>query len=129
MTNTLDFKTFAHAKDCHIDDGRYLGFSMLMRTEDWYRLFEQAQEMVEKYGLDGAGIPLGAKVMLTSHASIYNNRKRGYKGIAGSIGTYHGPYERDPRYFVVKRGNNDSVYYQPCWWRFIIVLPDDYDGW
>lgn len=126
---TLDFKTYAHAKDCHIDDGRYLGCSMLCRTEDWYRLFELAQEMVEKYGLDGASIPVGAKVLLVSRAQVWNNRKRGYNGITGGKGTYLGLNQKDPRYFDVKSGDSDLIFYQPCWWRFIAVLPDDYNGW
>ena len=128
----LDFKSYMLASD-DPDNKGYISCSSLRRTEDWWRLYEAANEMAEKYGLDGSGIPLGAKVLYADKSNVYINLNRGYKGISGGgIGAFCGPVEDErwkDHYFCVKDGRFETPkwIYRPCWWRFLIVLPTGID--
>lgn len=127
MTDILDFKTYAFAQDCP-GEYRSLGSTALRSTEDWFRLFEVAQEMVAKYGLDGSRIPIGATVMLAEKSECRVNRTRGYNGIVGPTGIFAGPVSDEKwmeHYFCVNNKSGSSWYYRPCWWRFLIVIPND----
>jgi hypothetical protein len=122
--NKLDFKTYMLASDS--PDGR-LGCSSLRRTDEWFRFFEAATEMVEKYGLDGSGIPIGANVMFAEQCSAYMNQNRGYKGLSGGkVAVFAGPVKDEKwkdHYFCTTDKVGESWFYRPCWWRFLIVLP------
>lgn len=127
MTDILDFKTYALAQD-QPGEYRTLGISVLRNTDDWLRMFEAAQEMVAKYGLDGSRIPIGATVMLAEKSECLGNRTCGYNGIVGPTGTFAGPVSDEKwmeHYFCVNDRRGNSWYYRPCWWRFLIVIPDN----
>lgn len=122
--NKLDFKTYMLASD----GPENAQCSVLRRSEDWYRLYEIANEMVEKYGLDGSGIPLGAKVISADRCDIQSaNYPYGYKGIDGvELGVFRGPVNDEKwkdYYFSVQNETKNKWFYRPCWWRFLIILP------
>lgn len=120
MNNELTFEAYMTA----IDIDRPAGNS-LRSADEWYRFYVFACEQVAKYGLDGSGIPIGATVIDANHASLYNNKKRGYNGIVSRQGKFLGVAETDKRFFVCNDGMSGMPVFwvnRSCWWRYLIVV-------
>jgi len=130
MNNELTFEAFMMAEE----HDRFVG-NCPRHAHDWFKLYQIAAEQVAKYGLDGSGIPLGAKVMRVDLATISVNPKRGYRGVCGPSGILKGFIEDKhfpEKMFAVhssRYGNDDSVscIWRSCWFRLILVIDEECD--